>query len=686
MANEYSRKETTHIDEVKRSAASSMQWLVEPLSKKGAATHPITHNNKLKFFICGQEGFGDIAAEIARAEKTIDLCCWGFDPGMELKRNSSTWPRGDTFGDLLIAAARRGVKVRLLVWKDWLGSKLVHNMPGHTHGTSPWFHRDDEAGANLINSRHSLELIRNFNKDSKKFKSKAYLRSIASDFPVDESALPIMAREEYCYSWFQAVIKGHFKNIAMCTRVGKSEAIRRSLENAPQQPRDFSKLEIERAGFLGMGTHHQKTILIDYAYKEGRRAVGYVMGLNSVTDYWDTAEHNLEEPLREAGGDSEKKESVQVDPPDPGFVTLKPYQDYACRIDAGHALVDVHINFVGAWARAGGDPLEPYPDLELLADKPPAALLRKAEPGDSTVQVVRTQPEENDKSIQEAYWQATAMAATTAGYIYLENQYLQCEHWAQHLLECRRKTISKWRSSSKKAGKKREDMPILYLFIVTPVPEREQMIPRTYDTLATFGEHKGMEGQDNVVEKWNKKMPEKVRSGYGTVANAPHKLPDVVEHANGINKPNALELEEKYGLKVCVAMLNTCDFESARWRYREIYIHSKLMISNDVFFTLGSANTNQRSFAVDSEINVAVQDPKKTKEIRKRVWKLLSGSKVSGGDGGPKDLATAFRNWSVLMKENLGKRNSDELGADQKKLLGFILPLEDKRSSLIRLG
>lgn len=686
MANEYSRTETTHIDEVKRSAISSMQWLLEPRSKKGNATHPITHNNKLKFFICGKDGFDDIAKEIARATKTIDLCCWGFDPGMELQRSSSTWPRGDTFGDLLIAAARRGVKVRLLVWKDWLGSKLVHNMPGHTHGTSPWFHRDDEEGARLINSKHSLELIRDFHKESKKFKSKAYLRSIAPDFPVDEGALPLLAREEYCYSWYQAVIKGRFKNIVMCTRAGRAEAIRRSLDNVPQQPRDFSRLEIERAGFLGMGTHHQKTILIDYAHEDGRKAVGYVMGLNSVTDYWDTAEHNLEEPLREAGGKAEMRESVQVEPPDPGFSTLKPYQDYACRIDAGLALVDVHINFVGAWARAGGDPLEDYPDQELLAEKPPAALLRKAKPGDSTVQVVRTQPEENDKSIQEVYWQATAMAATIAGYIYLENQYLQCEHWAQHLLECRVKTINKWRTLSKKMGRKNEDMPLLYLYIVTPVPEREQMIARTYDTLATFGEHKNMEGQDSTVDMWNKKKPDEVRTGYGTVGNAPHKLPDVVKHANSINKPTSLELEEKYGLKVCVAMLNACAFESGRWRYREIYIHSKLMIANDVFFTVGSANTNQRSFAVDSEINVAVQDREKAKDIREKVWSLLSGSQVSGGDGGRKALSTAFEDWKVLMRRNQGRRNSEENSADQKKLQGFILPLEDKRSSLIRLG
>ena len=139
MPESTKRIETTHIDEVGRTAASSLQWLLENRNLKGKASHPITHNNKLTLFICGQEGFADIAGEIARAKKSIDLCCWGFDPGMELVRgNSATWPRGDTFGDLLIDAARRHVRVRLLIWHDRIGSPMVHNMPGHSHGTSPW--------------------------------------------------------------------------------------------------------------------------------------------------------------------------------------------------------------------------------------------------------------------------------------------------------------------------------------------------------------------------------------------------------------------------------------------------------------------------------------------------------------------------------------------------------------------
>lgn len=54
----------------------------------------------------------------------------------------------------------------------------------------------------------------------------------------------------------------------------------------------------EAAG-MSFATHHQKPILIDYAHDGGSDAVGDVMGLNSVTDYWDTQQHEIDDPLRE---------------------------------------------------------------------------------------------------------------------------------------------------------------------------------------------------------------------------------------------------------------------------------------------------------------------------------------------------------------------------------------------------
>lgn len=223
-------------------------------------------------------------------------------------------------------------------------------------------------------------------------------------------------------------------------------------------------------------------------------------------------------------------------------------------------------------------------------------------------------------------------------------------------------------------------MPILHVFIVIPVPELKQMIPRTHDTLATLGQHGGMTGQNKLVDTENtRKMF--TRDDMGKPTGGVLAQSDVVAHANTIIKPDANTLEQNYGLKIAVAMLQTCGLDRGRMRYREIYIHSKLLLVNDGFFTLGSANLNQRSMAADSEINLATDDPAKAKDLRRRIWPKLTGSdEIDGGDGTPKQIAKTFSKWVQLMNDNAGaKQNS-------ARMSGFLLPVRDQRSSTIRLG
>ncbi|MGK5034281.1 phospholipase D-like domain-containing protein [Janthinobacterium sp. LB3P118] len=685
MPESSGRIETTHIDEVGRTAASSLQWLLENRNLKGKASHPITHNNKLTLFICGQEGFADIAAEIARAKDSIDLCCWGFDPGMELVRgNSATWPRGETFGDLLIdATTRRHLRVRLLIWHDRIGSPIARTMPGYSHGTSPW--KTGGQRADDISAKASLAMLQ------EAVRKKLVLCSAFRGDIVRPEDIPMLAREEYCHSWYAAAFHGLLGRLTIHLRHGDSHAIGKSIATETSQPHGLTMGEIEKPGMSYLGTHHQKTILIDFSHEKGSKAVGYVMGLNSVTDYWDTTAHLLDDTRREQGGVNERRECLQGMAADGGFATLKPYQDYACRIDGGKALIALYNNFVKAWDRAiddlthqaAGECVSWYSSCK----NPPAQLLREAGPDDSTVQIVLTQPEEQDKTIKETYFRAVTQASLAAGYLYVENQYFQYEEWARHLLAERKKVVAAWKAGSVKAGKSLEDMPVMHVFIVIPVPERAQMVPRTHDTLATLGQHAGMTGQNTMIDDYNKRSKtRRVRAGFGISTEAEVKLPDVVQHSNGINKPGVMTLESEFGLKVSVAMLNVSAFDKDRWRYREIYIHSKLMLVDDVFMTLGSANLNQRSMAVDSEINIATIDRRVASDLRKRVWRMHSGGLVDGGGGTKGEIVDAYRKWVELMGANRRKKFDKSENAILKKMTGFLLPLEDKRSSTIRLG
>jgi phosphatidylserine/phosphatidylglycerophosphate/cardiolipin synthase-like enzyme len=263
--------------------------------------------------------------------------------------------------------------------------------------------------------------------------------------------------------------------------------------------------------------------------------------------------------------------------------------------------------------------------------------------------------------------------------LYVENQYFQYEEWSKHLLNARRDVITKWRLGCAAAGKTIEDIPMLHVWIVIPAPERAEMLPRTHDALATLNQDHGMTGQNDLIENYNKS--ERIHKDQYWL-RVPSIQPDVVTHANSIKKPSVMELEEKLGLKICVSMLNTCAFEDGHWRYREIYIHSKLMIANDTFFTLGSANLNQRSMVVDSELNMAVVDLRHARDLRKRVWSLLSGG-IVGGDG---NIQESFSDWQELREENKKRKLNHGEGQRQRQMRGFLLPFDDSRSSVKRLG
>lgn len=673
MSNHMKHAEKFHIDEVTRTAKGTVQWFLDKRNKP--EDHPITHNNQLKLFICGEDGFASIAADIENAKESIDLCCWGFDPGMELIRADSLWPRGVTFGDLLIAAGERGVRVRLLVWLhpklatagSFYGTGFVNpkNLPGWTHDTFYFGLTLKNKAVSEINAHRTLARHR----DPYLKRAGGHTDGIALN---DQIAIADKARKEYCCNWFRTArgMNGRFKNISVAYREADTEAIKRNLAS------ETGRIDnSEFIGFTQAGSHHQKTILIDYAHQDGANAVGYVMGLNSVTDYWDTVDHKIEDGRREWGDDREEEEAVQAlnpdDKTDPGFRSYKPYRDYACRFEGGGALIAVSKNFESAWLRAtvpADNPARTSMEKEIKETAVPSKLLRPARKKDASVQIVRTQPEEDDKTIKELYFQATDTAAATGGYIYIENQYFQYEEWTQRLVQQCKAKAALWRSAAAKSGKSMEDMPVLHVFVVAPVAERDQMVPRTYDTLATIGQHGGMNGQQKMIEK----------------KTAEESKMDVVVHANDIKKPTVKQLEAD-GLRVVASMLqvsdNCLDLKGKRrMRYREIYIHSKLLLTNDSFFSLGSANLNKRSMSSDSEMNFGTNDRTWARYLRQNIWAKLSGGKFDGASVRQSELADTLDTWAKLQSNNRDKKQAGE------RMKGFLLPFEDNRSSTLRLG
>ena len=86
----------------------------------------------------------------------------------------------------------------------------------------------------------------------------------------------------------------------------------------------------------------------------------------------------------------------------------------------------------------------------------------------------------------------------------------------------------------------------------------------------------------------------------------------------------------------------------------QIYVHSKICIVDDVFATIGSANANGRSFALDTELNVSWVDPAlKVRAFRIDLWSELLGLPASEIAAWTPDLFTA--NWRRIARLNAAK-------------------------------
>ena len=711
---------TTHnparvsLSEISCKATGTIQWLLE--KAKDCPCPPLRWNN-LQVFMCGEEGFRNIQRDIEQAEHSVDIICWGFDPAMELSRDKQAhWPRGTTWGDLLRDAAAgrlksgKEIQVRLLSWWSHMLGHSLCNMPGYV-GLS------DGVIAALGGTHVSPD---------------------ASD--------PRGQRRNFNRRWFSDASNGRIPGLSLRTRSGEHRDVVDALTRSGQR-----ELTLESAVLEWVATHHQKTIVIDY---EGQRPLAYVMGLNSVTDYWDSTDHLFNDPRRGQlfeGSDVDHSVTPHWEKPTANKTSLKPYQDYACRIQ-GEAVAAVCKNFDEAWNKAAsnspgsGANVAPRVRGPLKSGQLPANLTQKLSRPAYTAQILRTQPDAAqgpEDAIGRLYHHAIDSARQ---YIYIENQYFQHPGWARALKEARQKH----RSGCIAGGLATHQIPNLHLMVVTPTPERPIMVPRTAETLAELGQGDSVPDQDRMIKKELERLAEYEKDvAYYESKRAdwqaqgqrfePPRKPQLSEltqdylNAGGDKKAEEVRetLQGTLGLNTLVASLWSCDANwrientetwrrvqaekqrhasrvreqqtygtatppveplpdrskdlraAAAERYREVYIHSKLMVIDDSMFTLGSANLNVRSFVSDSEINVACDDADLSDELRQRVWGQHTMGRLDGGKRVSWDrerMAETFTEWGREAKKNLVRKSEGQ------PLTSFLVKFLEERTSWIRIG
>ena len=302
-----------------------------------------------------------------------------------------------------------------------------------------------------------------------------------------------MQREAFNAHWYRDAVEGRMEGLALRTRGSAHADVVAGLKRKDSQGEVTAG--VERLALEYAATHHQKTIVIDY---DGSYPRAYVLGLNSVTEYWDTQEHVFNDPRRGEnfeGLDTDHSVGKGWEHASSGAPTLKPYQDYACRIE-GEAVAAVYKNFVEAWNQAradgkgAGSPISAGIDLKKL----PPRLTQNLKNACSRAQIVRTLPDQEggERSIERLYYQASSFARH---YLYIENQYFQNTEWARTLKNQRQKFVQ----LCTEAGLPKEKIPVLHVMVVIPTPERRQMVPRTHDTVAELGHGDSVPDQDKLI-------------------------------------------------------------------------------------------------------------------------------------------------------------------------------------------
>ena len=678
------------------------------------ALYPPRPGIKVTPLINGEVAFGAVYEAIQRAHKSVEIISWGFDPAMRFK------PGGDRIGELLDIRGRHGVKTRVLIWKNPLANFVENTIIGDglagSGGTAAGsgMAKGRAASDSVLQARQQQEYRRTVHQhELKKLRAGELPYYGTSGYRYEQRERELQAilldvenqlngqggykkltgsgapgyspeDEEYTREWFNRLHDGRMQNVEFRTRDFSTESPLIAAIRGPQMLHEKGRLaslyrlmkgEAPDTKFAHMllltlfASHHQKMVLVDY--EDTANAVGFVMGHNMHRNYWDTSAHLYDD---KAAGRS------------PGF---GPWQDLSMKVQ-GPALHDLNHNFCAAWDRETFWVKKWFTD-GLLEQRQAIKSANFKAAGSTMAQVCRTQPQENaETSILELYHKALG---NVRNYAYLENQYFRYPAFAKQL----RELAAAYRSKKRKKP--------LYLFVITNHPNDKSFSSTTYATLQELGQEQLMpQAQRTLAEDMLRKRsqltyleanlhndpyvrrPQLIRveilKREITELEEKGVTPEVEQRLGGLKredipklgKPKDGEeedekpytLEELPGLKVVIGTLTTCTpepgstlFEGEQAYFRDIYVHSKLLVVDDVFSLLSSANINTRSMHTDSELGLAAPDPELAKQWREELWRLHVGKSIDDSKGRC-DAAANFDLWNKVMDENWKKKGQNK--------------------------
>ncbi|OBY93582.1 phospholipase [Pseudomonas sp. AU11447] len=586
-----------------------------------------------KPLINGEEAFRAVHEAIEKATKTVDIICWGFQPSMYFIRDG----KSPSIGELLMAKAQdknNPVRVRILGWElpsNSTGKVGEANLPGKF----PYLW--NRAGQTATDEQYAY--------DRQWFVDCSAADGRGMDWPRNRPVFVsrgfgVIQRAEIAY-----------------------QAALHSLDP------DLSAKTI--GALAGLVTHHQKTVIVDFELPEC--AVGFVMGHNTLDEYWDTDAHS-------AWGRTPSDKPA----PNRGPRGRLPRQDISSRV-TGPILCDLHHNFAQAWLRET--------DEDLFAQRQAAAVAKQLAPCKEDpllmAQLLRTQAQEDRRDIEQVYLQAINNATQ---FIYIENQYFRWPPLADAILEAAKAQTNNGRDPGEHGA--------LHLFVITNdtndgmgagTVNTQRMLERLgrEETIPEVTKLRRIEqAKQRAAElepAWHDRLEQTALETVTSLSDAlggttlGDKARDAQVQAEEAARQRAADLKakieqieknpvhrppERPGLKIHVCSLVAKDSPADAWV--PVYIHSKLMIVDDVFTTHGSANINTRSMQVDSEMNIAHERAEITQAMRRRLWHLHTAGK--GAQDEPKK---AFKSWEDIIKNNKDFKSDQRNGVPGAPIVEF---------------
>ncbi|XP_072971350.1 phospholipase D alpha 1-like [Typha angustifolia] len=374
-----------------------------------------------------------------------------------------------------------------------------------------------------------------------------------------------------------------------------------------------------------MFTHHQKTVIVDCSpvARRKRSVISFVGGIDLCDGRYDTQDHPLFRTLDNIN---------HADFHQPNFAGAsirkggprEPWHDIHCRIE-GPAAWDVLYNFEQRWRKQGGGddllvPLAGYSNFGPRAAEEEEGHIAQEEVEAWNVQVFRSidggavvgfpeAPKDAaslglvtgkdhviERSIQDAYIHAIRRAKN---FIYIENQYFLGSSYG-------------WKSDDIKA----EDIGALHLIprelslkITSKIEAGEQFA--VYVVIPMWPEGVPESASVQAILDWQRRTMEMMYTDIaqalrakGLQANPKDYLSFFCLGNREVYRSGEYRPEEQ-------PEPNTDYSRAQQARRFMIYVHAKMMIVDDEYIIIGSANINQRSMdgGRDSEIAMGAYQP-----------------------------------------------------------------------------